>query len=127
VVVAELALVAEIDDFLEIRLRQLVDVAIDRLDVDAVEQHLERRTQRQAPPAPRAHVEDAPHLLVDLPEVPELGPGKIERRIARHGHNTTSSWVIGEAIDAHRRRAGEARAEGAGPLGPRPARAPPGS
>ena len=46
VIEAELALITEIDDFLDVRRGQLVDVAVDSLHVHAIEQHLERRTQR---------------------------------------------------------------------------------
>src|SRR5204862_2220800 len=41
VVVTEFALVTEIDDFLDVRGRQLLDVAIDGVDVDPIEQDLE--------------------------------------------------------------------------------------
>src|SRR5262249_20228403 len=80
VIEAELALIAEIDHFLDVGRRQLVDVAVDRLHVHAIEQHLERRTQRQAPPAPAANVIDPPQLLVDRTKIPELRPPDIERR-----------------------------------------------
>jgi hypothetical protein len=82
VVEAELALIAEIDDFLDVRRRQLVHVAVDRLDVHPVEQHLERRTQRQAPPAATADVVHTPHLPVNRPEIPKLRLPKIQTRHA---------------------------------------------
>src|SRR5262245_56288745 len=47
VIEAKLALIAEVDDFLHVGALQLVDIAVDRLDVHPVEEHLERRTQRQ--------------------------------------------------------------------------------
>jgi len=80
VIEAELALIAEVDHFLDVGRRQLVDVAVDRLDVDPIEQHLERRTQRQTPPAPAANVINPPQLLIDRSQIPELRTLDIERR-----------------------------------------------
>jgi hypothetical protein len=79
VIEAELALVAEVDDFLHVGARQLVDVAVDRLDVHPVEEHLERRTQRQTPPTPAADVVDPPQLLINRGKVPELRLPDVER------------------------------------------------
>src|SRR5438093_3913628 len=79
VIEAELALIAEIDDFLYVRRRQLLHVAVDRLDVYPVEQHLERRTQRQTPATPAADVINPPQLPINRPEIPELRVPDIER------------------------------------------------
>ena len=91
VVVAELALVAEVDHFLDVRRRQLVDVTVDSLPVQPIEHHLERRTQRQAPPTPPTDVVHPPQLPLDLPQIPKLRPPQIERRIVRHGR-CSESW-----------------------------------
>ena len=90
VVVAELALVTEIDDFLDVGRRQLLHVAVDRVDVDSIEHHLEGRTERQASPTSVADVVDAPELAVDVAAVPELGRPYVEgihviRRCTRSG------------------------------------------
>src|SRR5262249_29175915 len=78
VVVAELALVAEGHDLLDVGGGELVDVAVDGGRVEAVEHHLEGRAQGQAAPAPRARVVDASQLLVELVELPEIGLPDVE-------------------------------------------------
>src|SRR5207302_6158594 len=81
------------DDFLHVRRRQLLDVPVDRLDVDPIEQYLERRTQRQTPPAPITDVVHPPQLPIDRRRVPELRLPKIERRIARHHWLRVPEWT----------------------------------
>src|SRR4029453_1708012 len=80
VIETELALIAEIDHFLDVAGRQFVDVAVARLDVHPIEQHLERRTQRQTPPTPTTNVINPPQLPIDLPQIPKLRLPKIQRR-----------------------------------------------
>jgi hypothetical protein len=46
VVEAELALVAEVDDFLDVGDGRLLDVPVDRVGVEAIEHHLERGAER---------------------------------------------------------------------------------
>ncbi len=84
VVEAELALVAEIDHFLDVARRKLVDVAVDRLDVHAVEEHLERRAERQAPPAPATDVVNPPQLLINRGQIPKLRALDIQRSHERN-------------------------------------------
>jgi hypothetical protein len=76
---AELALVAEVDDFLDVSMRQLLDIAVHAVDVDSIEHDFERRTQRQTPPTPVTDVVDAPQLPVDVAAVPKLGCPDIKR------------------------------------------------
>jgi len=78
VVVAELALVAEVYDLLDVLGRELLDVPVHRVDVEAVEQHLEGRTQRQAAPAAAADVVHAAKLRVHGVELPELCPPYVQ-------------------------------------------------
>jgi hypothetical protein len=80
----ELALITEIDHFLHIRLRQLLHIPIDRIHIQSIKQHPERRTQRQTPPTPTTDVIDPSELGIDLSKVPELRLCKIKRR-ASHG------------------------------------------
>ena len=83
-VVAELALIAEVDDFLDVGGRQLLDVAVHGIRVEPVEHHLERRAQRQAAPAARADVVDAAQLRVHLVELPEIRLPNVEcHRVGR--------------------------------------------
>jgi len=79
VVEAELALVTQVHDLAGVGGRKLLDVAVDRLDVEAVEQHLEGRTERQAPPTARADVVDAAKLGIDLRRIPERRRVDVER------------------------------------------------
>jgi hypothetical protein len=60
VVEAELALVAEVDDLLQVGPGQPVRLPVHRLHVEPVEHDLERRAQRQAPPTAVADVIHAP-------------------------------------------------------------------
>src|SRR5207249_5611038 len=140
VIEAELALIAEIDHFLDVGGRELVDIAVDRLHVHAVEQHLERRTQRQAPPAPPTNVIAPPQLLINRSQIPKLRTLDIERshdydRTEALRYRTGSRWagvgVVGP-VPAERRRTTRVQMEpsrrGAAQKGrvvPRPPPAPP--
>ena len=121
VVVAELALVAEVDDFLHVGRRQLLDVPVDRLDVDPAEHHLERRTQRQTPPTPIADVVHPPQLGIDRRRLPKLRQLHIERRIARHQSPRVPEQTWSLSSRSHRGRAARGgRAGGSGdPFNPR--------
>src|SRR4026209_406914 len=87
VVEAELALVAEVDDLLDVGRGELLHVAVHRVHVQAIEHHLERRAERQTAPAACADVVDPAQLRVDAVELPELRRADIEchRRLARTG------------------------------------------
>src|SRR2546426_845423 len=76
---AELALVAEVDDLLEVARRQLLDIAVDGVHVQPVEEDLERRAEREAAAAAAADVVDAPELRVDRRSVPELRRSEVQR------------------------------------------------
>jgi hypothetical protein len=78
VVVTELALVAEVDDLLDVRRGQLLDVSVHRVHVEPVEHHLERGTEGQAAAAARADVVDPAQLGIHAVELPELRRSDIQ-------------------------------------------------
>ena len=59
---AELALVAEVHEVVEDLLRQLLRLAVHLGDVEPLEEHLERRAEREAAAASVADVRDAGEL-----------------------------------------------------------------
>jgi hypothetical protein len=78
-VVAELALVAEIHHFLHVGGGKLLHVPIHRVDVQAVEHHLERRAEQHAAPAAGTDVVDAAELPVHRILLPEIRLPDVER------------------------------------------------
>jgi hypothetical protein len=64
VVVAELTVIAFIDDLMVVGRRQFRDVSL--VPVDTVEQRVERRTQIEAAPTAVAHLIDALRVFVEL-------------------------------------------------------------
>src|SRR4029450_5929021 len=79
VVEAELALVAEVHDLFEVGRQQLLHVSVHRVDIQAIEHHLERRAERQAAPTARVHVIHPAQLGVDAIELPEVRRANIAR------------------------------------------------
>ena len=77
-VVAELALVAEIHHLFHVPGGKLLHIAVHRVDIEPVEQHLEGRTEGEAPTAAAADVVDAAKLAVDGIQLPEIGLPDIE-------------------------------------------------
>ena len=75
--VAELALVALVDDLVALGVGQLRDVAV--VLVDEAEQRRERGAQVEAEPAPVAQVEDPVELLAERGRVEVLGIGGVVR------------------------------------------------
>ena len=99
VVVAALALVAEVHDFLDVARGQLLDVAVHGVHVEPVEQHLERRAERQTPPAAAADVVDPPQLTVDAAELPELRRFQVAgRHDVRSSSPTDGGRRVGRAL-----------------------------
>ena len=78
VVVAELALVAEIHHLFHVPGGKLLHIAVHRVEIEPVEQHLEGRTEGEAPSAAAADVVDAAKLAVDGIQLPEIGLPDIE-------------------------------------------------
>jgi hypothetical protein len=78
VVIAELALIAEVDDRLQVGGREFVDVAVDGLGVDPIEHDLERGAEWQTAPAAAADVVDTTQLDVEFSRLPEVRRPDIE-------------------------------------------------
>src|SRR5438876_4839166 len=128
VIETELALVAEVDDFLDVRCGQLFHVAVDGVDIHPIEQHFERRAERQTPPTAAAYVIDPPQLLVDGAELPELRILDIETRHDGTERLATHELAAGGAaggVDRTRSRkvGGGRRAPGWSPAAAGPASA----
>jgi len=98
--------IAEIDHFLHVGRGKLLDVAVDRVDVHPIEEHLERRAERQAPPTAAADVIDPPQLPVDRGEIPELRTPDIERS---HARTVAFSYRTGSRREGSRGRGDRTR------------------
>src|SRR3990172_2314946 len=83
VVVAELALVAEIHRALEISIPELLGVAVDRFLIERREQIVERGAEIEAAPAAVADVEHPLQLGADLLKVPKLFRANIQCHMFR--------------------------------------------